>query len=126
LRLSEDPAPGQLTPAFLLAEQYVPIAFPGDLALVSDIPLGPVMCLNIMTRRGVMRAQVRIINESTMLQDTALQMLLATDTGWQVNGQILDRYDSMSGFTEASLSIEAPPDLRGPLVAVSILKAHAN
>ena len=66
-----------------LTIRSVPFAFPGDVAVQSCLDDGPILDLNVMTRRGVCQAVVERIEgaETVLLADRATLLLLVRGGG---------------------------------------------
>lgn len=89
LRLSCTEAHGQVATPRVLAAQYVPAAYPGELALFADVADALVRCLNVMTRRGAASAEVRVLDAAGQLAAGPTTVLLATGGGaWILDGGV--------------------------------------
>jgi environmental stress-induced protein Ves len=91
-----------------------PFAFPGDVAITSRLLGGPIIDLNVMTRRGRFRHTVRrlAIEGSTLLRcDADVAVLLSRSDGFSVDANSgeahLDRDDALvtNGPVELALSV---------------------
>ena len=72
-----------------LAEPLAPFAFSGDAAIDCTLLGGASSDFNVMTRRGRLRAELRVLRDSQTLPAAAHGLLLAWQGDWQVNGQAL-------------------------------------
>jgi environmental stress-induced protein Ves len=66
-----------------------PFAFSGDVAIDSAMLGGPSRDFNVMTRRGRLRATVRVLHGEAVLGAAPYGMLLAWQGTWQVDGHTL-------------------------------------
>ncbi|MBK4738616.1 HutD/Ves family protein [Noviherbaspirillum pedocola] len=120
LRLTKNPPLGQLVAPLLSAERYCPIAFDGGNALFGAIPGEPVLCLNVMTRRSVASATIRILEADTVLEPETCSVLIAADAGWQVGPFTLDKHEGLIIRNGMPLNARAPLNASGPLIMVTI------
>ncbi|MDO8305981.1 HutD family protein [Herminiimonas sp.] len=125
LRLTRGPALGSLMQPLFVAERHQPLAFPGDLALHGNIGDDPVLCLNVMTRRGAAHATVTAIHADTMLVPQGVTLLFSASDGWLAGGARLDCYQGVLLEHECALEIQVPPCPRGPLIAIVIATQSA-
>ena len=80
-----------------LTPQSAPFVFSGDAAVDAAVESGPVIDLNVMSRRGRnAHAVQRIGVESDMrlAQSSDVMILIALGNGLRVDGQALERYDA--------------------------------
>jgi hypothetical protein len=73
-----------------LDEPFVPFAFHGDDRIVSSLLAGPSVDFNVMTRRGVAVADVRIVRASEALESFESGVLFAMRGRWLVNSRESD------------------------------------
>lgn len=66
---------------------HAPFAFPGDAALDCTCLGGTSTDFNVMTRRGALRADVRVLRGATDLPIARRGLLLALQGGWQLLGE---------------------------------------
>jgi environmental stress-induced protein Ves len=67
-----------------LDEPFVPFAFPGDARITSSLLAGPSVDFNVMTRRALARADVRIVRASEALDAFESGVLFAARGRWVV------------------------------------------
>lgn len=111
----------------LLNEPLVPFAFAGEAAVTASLLDGPSQDLNVMTRRGVVRAEVEVArNGLQIVQIEACDglVLLAVRGSWRIDGPPSMALTAGEGAVllegTAGLGIEgAAPD--GALVAVRLV-----
>lgn len=60
-----------------------PFAFAGELPIDCSLLAGPTSDFNVMTRRGLLRAEVRVLREAAELPGCAQGLLLAVRGAWQ-------------------------------------------
>lgn len=125
LRLTRGPALGSLMQPLFVAERHQPLAFPGDLALHGNIGDDPVLCLNVMTRRGAAHATVTAIHADTMLVPRGVTLLFAASDGWLAGDTLLNCYQGVLLEHERALEIRVPPCPQGPLIAIMIAAQSA-
>ncbi len=68
-----------------LDEVHAPFAFPGDVALDCTLLGGTSTDFNVMTRRGTLRAEVRVLRAATDIPATQRGLLLALCGQWQLH-----------------------------------------
>ncbi len=130
LRLSDSAVQGHVATPRVLARQYVPTTYPGELELFVDVACAPIRCLNVLTRRGSASADVRVLDADGQLAPSPATVLFATRGGtWglTVSGVAstlhLAPYESM--VLPAGCSIHAVRNGdAGRLVAVRLQDAH--
>jgi environmental stress-induced protein Ves len=130
LRLSDSAVQGQVAAPRVLAPQYVPTAYPGELELFADLAGAPVRCLNVMTRRGSASADVRVLDADGDLAPGPATVLFATEgAAWTLAGPAiagtlrLAPYDSV--VLPAGCAIHAARGgTAGRLVAVRLRDVH--
>jgi len=66
-----------------LDRPLAPFAFPGDLPIDCSLLAGPSSDFNVMTRRGALRAEVRVLREATELPACVQGLLFAARGAWQ-------------------------------------------
>lgn len=69
-----------------LDRAHAPFAFSGDLALDCALLGGPSTDFNVMTRRGALHAEVRVLRESATLPVSSRGLLLVLHGTWQLPG----------------------------------------
>jgi len=69
-----------------LDQLHVPFAFAGDEALNGTLLGGPSTDLNVMTRRGALRAEVSVLRAPTTLPTALRGLLLVLRGRWQLPG----------------------------------------
>ncbi len=70
-----------------LDQAHTPFAFAGDVALDCTLLGGTSTDFNVMTRRGAVRAKVRVLRAAEALSAAARGLLLALRGRWQLQGQ---------------------------------------
>jgi environmental stress-induced protein Ves len=65
---------------------HAPFAFGGDVALDCELLGGPSTDFNVMSRRGRLSADVRVLREGGDIAPAACGLLLALRGRWQLNG----------------------------------------
>jgi environmental stress-induced protein Ves len=111
----------------LLQEPLVPFAFAGEAAVTASLLDGPSQDLNVMTRRGVMRAEVQIVRNSLPIVEIEAcdgLVLLAVQGSWRTGAPPSMTLTAGEGAVllegTAGLGIEGTaPD--GALVAVRLV-----
>lgn len=80
-----------------LTTQSPPLAFPGDVATLGQLTDGPILDLNVMTRRGVCRAAVAISaeQEQTVPSHRVATLVLVRGGGAQCSIGDLDDGDAL-------------------------------
>ncbi|MDN3296767.1 HutD family protein [Streptomyces ficellus] len=81
----------------LLAERYVPRAFPGDVPTHGRLLAGPVVNLNVMHRRGAVTATVAVVRGTLPVgvPSGATVLIVALDGPARVADVELGRYDAV-------------------------------
>ncbi|HEY2739486.1 MAG TPA: HutD family protein, partial [Thermoanaerobaculia bacterium] len=107
----------------LLNEPLVPFAFAGEAAIAASLLGGPSRDLNVMTRRGVMRAEVEVARSRVRVGPCDGLVLLAVQGAWRLDSSILAPGEGAVLSTgTAGLSLEpAAPDALSVLVVVRLL-----
>lgn len=94
---------------------HVPFAFSGDVALDCELLGGTSTDFNVMSRRGRLRADVRVLRESEPIAPVDRGLLLALRGQWQLNGIVcepgaglwwdgeLQAWHAISGDADAAL-----------------------
>jgi environmental stress-induced protein Ves len=83
-----------------LDEAFVPFAFSGDVQITSSLLFGPCVDFNVMTRRGVMHADVRVVREGASVQSSDSGVLFAVRGNWRAQSVDSDSGDREFPFTE--------------------------
>jgi environmental stress-induced protein Ves len=120
LRLSTSPALGHLVQPLYVAQAHCPIAFDGETELFSDIGDGPVLCLNIMTRRSAAAAMVRVLHSDELVKPGDGMILFAAGAGWKIGNVHLEKYEGLLLDQDAPVAVRAPGVNNGPLISISI------
>jgi len=108
----------------LLNEPLVPFAFAGEAALSASLLGGPSQDLNVMTRRGVMRAEVEVARSRVHAGPCDGLVLLAVEGVWRLDSSILAAGEGVvlpEGTAGLDLEPDAPGALGAALVAVRLL-----
>lgn len=93
-------------------ERHRPFHFSGNASTDAGLPLGPVRALNVMTRHGVVRAHVTVLE----LIDGLVHRLSASQVGVVISGHALVKdgeattellaYDTVRGDRQEGLSVQ--------------------
>lgn len=107
---------------FELSPQGAPLAFDGAAPTSAELLSGPVLDLNVMTRRGAARAHIDGAASLTYLPATAgVCVIVALADGVRVHGdgrvEDLGRYDA--ALTDASARLEASADSPALLISLT-------
>ncbi|MFN9848312.1 MAG: HutD family protein [Alphaproteobacteria bacterium] len=107
---------------FELSLDTPPGAFDGEAAAAAQLTAGPVLDLNVMTRRGAAVAQVdRLISPADMPATLGVRLVFALADGVRVHGRggdhNLNRYDGL--LTEARISVDASAEAQAIIVALT-------
>lgn len=107
---------------FELSLDTPPGAFDGEAAAAAQLTAGPVLDLNVMTRRGVAVAQVdRLVSAAVMPATRGVRLVFALADGVRVHcrggDDNLNRYDSL--LTAAGISVEASAKAQAIIVALT-------
>jgi len=107
----------------LLNEPLVPFAFAGETAIAASLLGGPSQDLNVMTRRGVMRAEVEVARSPVHVGPCDGLVLLAVQGDWRLDSSTLAPGEGAVLSTgTAGLSLEpAAPGALSTLVVVRLL-----
>lgn len=123
LRLCQAGALGELARPQYVACHNEPTAFDGALELHAYINSDPVLCLNIMTRRGAAIADVQVINGNTVIDAVPNTMLFAAGDGWRLSQVPLPKYGGVLVAGRRTLHATAAGSVNGPLIAVTLTDA---
>lgn len=102
---------------------YAPFAFPGDVALDCELLGGRSDDFNVMTRRGKLRAEVRVLRGADDLATAEAGLLLALRGHWRLQGADSTSLEAGHGLWWERQAIgwrAAPADADAVLVAVRI------
>ena len=107
---------------FELSLDTPPGNFDGEAPAASELTAGPVLDLNVMTRRGAAVAQVdRLISPAVMPTTLGVRLVFALADGVRVHGRdgdhSLNRYDGL--LTEACISVEASAEAQAIIVVLT-------
>ena len=106
---------------FELSPQCAPLAFDGGVLASARLTAGPVLDLNVMTRRGVAFARIDQLVSRTELPaapGARLVFALADDVRVHGAGPVrLDRYDGL--LTDARIDIEASAEAQAFVIALT-------
>ncbi len=107
----------------LLNEPLVPFAFAGEAAISASLLGGPSQDLNVMTRRGVMRAEVEVARSRVPVGPCDGLVLLAVEGVWRLDSSILAAGEgAVLSVGTAGLDLEpAAPGALSTLVVVRLL-----
>jgi hypothetical protein len=86
-----------------------PARFPGGVPTHATLLGGPVVDLNVMTRRGRTAHRLshhRLSGRTTLVPERGLVLLLALTPGLSADGETLDRLDAL--VSDAPVLVEAP------------------
>ena len=72
-----------------LTTPLVPFRFAGDVALDASLVDGPSSAFNVMTRRGVWRSDVRILQTDGCLRSATITLALCIGGTWEIDGMTL-------------------------------------
>lgn len=87
-----------------LDQPLTPFTFPGDLPLVASLLGGACADFNVMTRRGLWRAEVTVARQTAELEDADATVLLAAAGAWQLDSGATDHDTAWTlGLDEALL-----------------------
>lgn len=108
---------------FQLSLDTPPCAFDGQAPVASELTTGPVLDLNVMTRRGTAFAHVdRLISPAVMPATLGVRMVFALADGVRVHGfgevHCLNRYDGL--LTESGISVEASTEAQAFIIEITI------
>lgn len=70
-----------------LDQSHAPFAFPGDVALECTLLGGTSADFNVMTRRGTLRADVKVLRAASDIPAAQRGLLLALQGNWQLQGK---------------------------------------
>ena len=111
-----------------LETPLVPFAFAGDVALGCELLGGPSTDFNVMTRRGVLRAEVAVLRGAGVLEACSAGLVLAVGGAWQLGaGHAVERCAADSGawWDSAMPPLPATPlDHGAALVVVRIAEEN--
>lgn len=123
LRLCHANTLGELVQPQYVAYQNEPVAFDGALELHAYIVSDPVLCLNIMTRRGAAVADVQLINGSTAIDAASDTLLFAAGDGWRLGQVSLPKHSGILVDSRRLVQASAASSVNGPLIAVTLTDA---
>lgn len=123
LRLCQANALDELALPRYVASQNKPIAFDGALELHAYIISKPVLCLNIMTRRGAAQAEVHVISASTAINAAPDTILLAAGDGWRLDQAALPKHSGVLIGSHSPIRATAGSSVNGPLICVTLTNA---
>jgi environmental stress-induced protein Ves len=81
-----------------LDRPQAPFAFAGDMALDCELLGGRSTDFNVMTRRGRVRAEVRVLTGDSQVEPAAAGLLLALRGRWQLRGGDTTTLEAGAGF----------------------------
>ena len=84
LKLSENYVLGQVAPPRHLVPRLVPVEFSGDTELFADISGPAITCFNVMTRRGVAKARVEVLEREGLLRIASPTIVFSAMSSWQL------------------------------------------
>ncbi|MCX7169933.1 MAG: HutD family protein [Proteobacteria bacterium] len=105
---------------------YRPIAFPGEIAYLADIGGmtdrrdQPLLCLNTMTRRGKVHAEIRVVCSDTDIYFPVDSLLFAGGHGWLSDVGPIRKHHGLLVDADTSIFVRAPATIDGMLIAISI------
>lgn len=106
-----------------LDRPHAPFAFSGDVALDCDLLGGTSTDFNLMTRRGRLRADVRVLGASEVIAPAEAGLLLALRGRWQLRSDETTTLDQGAGLWWAHSANgwqATPSDADAALVAVRL------
>ena len=109
-----------------LDRPHAPFAFSGDMALDCELLGGPSTDFNVMTRRGRLRAEVRVLAGDSQVGPAAAGLLLALRGRWQLQGGDTTTLEPGAGlwWAQGPAGWHATPlDAEAALVAVRFEEA---
>jgi environmental stress-induced protein Ves len=92
-----------------LERAHAPFAFSGDVALDCSLLGGPSTDLNVMTRRGSLRAEVQVLRTTTDLPANARGLLLVLRGDWRLKGHDPSNADALVCAAGQGLWWDAAP-----------------
>jgi len=116
-------SPVEAVPAVdhLLHEPLRPFAFAGEAAISATLLGGPTQDLNVMTRRGVMRAEVEIARSGREVGPCDSLVLLAVQGAWQLAGSLTLESGEGVVLPEGTAGLRLERAAPGALVVVRLL-----
>lgn len=108
-----------------LCDPLKPFAFSGDLPMQAELLSGDCHDFNVMTRRGVCRADIMVCRESSELCGASAGVLMSVHGVWRVNGETLTRGEGLWwADSDVSWSISSSHS-QAALLAVTIFSAQS-
>lgn len=122
LYLCRAPAIGEVIQHQYVALRHKPLSFHGDQELHAYISGDATLCLNIMTRRSKVRAEVQVFHDSCLIRPTHQVMLFAVSEGWEIDQVPLLKYSGVFARDgKRPIRIRSPASATEPLIAVTII-----
>ena len=126
LRSAETPPPMDNLMDHLLNEPLVPFAFAGEAAISASLLGGPSQDLNVMTRRGVMRAAVEVAQSGVHVHPCDGLVLLAVHGAWRLADSTILVPGEGAVLPEGTAGLDLEPAAPGALSALVVVRLLAG